>query len=309
MVAVSQVWNVDWLNANSQRHYPISEEATLKDLTGSFTLPKDFLVDLLLPVHSDPSIDPTRFHVKSVGIFGTGVSLALGYNGTAIGSISAEASTFTGNQSFTFEGTGAFFDTVGKVVLGSLDTLLNFAGSYEFDVTGARIEPHAIVPDLRGVSALYLKNGDDTIGPLTGDIVFQAGRNFLMNYVNGPSGEPDRLVLNAISGEGLNEDCDCGEAASRPCIETINGIGPDDSGDYSLLGDECLELDAIANGLQLTDKCANPCCGCPELEVVETTMQSLVEAVFQLELQASKLETAIITMENVILASKTELQE
>jgi len=309
MPPVGPVWNADWLNANSQRHYPISESATLKDLTGSFELPKDFLVDLLLPVHSDAGIDPTLFHVHSVGIFGTGISLTLGYNGTAIGSISTDSSTFTGNQSFIFEGTGAFFDTVGKVILGSLDNILNFAGSYEFDVAGARLEPHAIVPDLRGVSALYLKNGDDTIGPLTGDIVFQAGRNFLMNYVNGPAGEPDRLLMNAISGEGLTEDCDCGEAASRPCIETINGISPDEDGDYTLLGDECLELEAIANGLQLTDKCANPCCGCPELEVVETHMQSLTEAIYRLEQQASKLETAIITMENVILASKTELQE
>lgn len=308
MPAAGPVWNVDWLNANSQRNYPISEEATLKDLSGSFTLPKDFIVDLLLPVHVDATIDPTRFHIHSVGIFGTGVSLTFGYNGAAIGSVSIDASTFEENKSFTFEGTGSFFDTVGKVIIGTLDTLLNFAGSYEFDVAGARIEPHAIVPDLRGVNAIYLKNGNDMIGPLTGDIVFQAGRNFLMNYVNGPSGEPDRLLLNAISGEGLNEDCACGEAASRPCIETINGISPDENGDYTVLGDECLDLNAIANGIQLTDKCANPCCGCPELEVVETTMQSLMQAVFYLEMQASKLETAVITMENVILASKTELQ-
>lgn len=308
MPAVGPVWNVDWLNANSQRNYPISEEATLKDLSGSFTLPKDFIVDLLLPVHSDASIDPTKFHIHSIGIFGTGVSITFGYDGDAIGSVSIDASTFTGNQSFVFEGTGAFFDTIGKVIIGTLDTIMNFAGAYEFDIEGARIEPHAIVPDLRGVSAIYLKNGDDTIGPLTGDIVFQAGRNCLMNYVNGPAGEPDRLLLNAISGEGLTEDCACSEAANRPCIETINGISPDENGDFTLLGDECLLLNTIANGLQLVDQCANPCCGCAELEVVETHMQRLIESIFRLEAQASKLETAVITMENVILASKTETQ-
>jgi len=308
MPNVGPVWNVDWLNANSQRAYPLSETVSRKDITGSFELPNDFLVDLLLPVHADASIDPSLFHVKSVGIFGTGVSLTFGYDGTAIGSVSVDAASFALNTQLIFQGTGDFFDTIGKVIIGSLDTILNFAGSFEFDVAGARIEPHAIVPDLRGVNAVFLRNGDDVIGPITGDLVLQAGRNFLMNFVPGPGSEPDRVVLNAISGEGLNEDCDCGEAADRPCIETINGIAPDDTGDLSVIGDDCLELDAIAGGLRITEACASPCCGCPELEVVNEAMQFVVNQVYTMEAKASQLEQALLTLENVILPSKTGTQ-
>ena len=30
------LWNIEWLNQNSQRNYPLSEEASLKDLTGTW---------------------------------------------------------------------------------------------------------------------------------------------------------------------------------------------------------------------------------------------------------------------------------
>lgn len=298
------VWNIDWLNANSQRAYPVDEGATQLDTTGSFALPRDFIVDAILPVHADPTIDPTLFHIAAVTIFGTGVTVALGYNGTIIGSIAIDTGSFTSNQTYAIACNGNFFDTIGKIVIGSLDTVLQSAGAFVFDLAGARLEPTVVKPDIRGVTALYIQNGLNISAPINGDVVLQAGNNCLLNLVS-VLGEPDRIVINAIDGTSLNQGCNCGQNANLPCINTINGIPPDNNGNFTLLGDDCLLLTQISNGLKLTDQCAKPCCGCTELDVVRTTLDFMVTQVNSLENLGARLEQAIQVLETNLLSSKT----
>ena len=293
--AAQGLWNVEWLNQNAQRRYPLHDDVTAKDVTGTFTLPNDFLVDLIWPVHADPSIDPTLFHVLSVGVFGTGVTLSLGYNGSPIGSATIDAATFSTNQTFLIHGTGVFFDTVGKVVLGSLETILNHAGLFIFDTVGARLSPTVVKPDIRGVSALYVQNGDELSAAIQDDVIIQAGTRMLINLVQVPGEPTARLVFNAIDGLNLNESCACNTNSTAPCIKTINGISPDDGGNFTLNEDECLKLDSIANGLQLHDDCAKPCCGCDELKVIQQTLEFVVQQVTSLENLAYRLETAVQT--------------
>jgi hypothetical protein len=305
MPAAGPILHIDWLNENSQRRYPLSEEAGLLDTTGSFRIPHEFLVDLIFPVHADPSIDPSKFHVIGIGIFGSGVTVSLGYDGSVIGSVSIDAVTFARNNSYFIHGSGDFADTVGKIVVGSLEEVLKSAGSFQFSLSNGRLESTVIKPDIRGVSALYVKNGEDVSDAIQDDIVLQAGRNFLINYVTGPGAEPNRIVLSAIDGAGLNDDCDCNENADLPCVKTINGVAPDGSGDFTLLGDDCLELQAIANGIELLEKCAKPCCGCDELEIVNTALNQVSSQVFSLEELASRLETSMNALETQLLSSKS----
>lgn len=309
MPPAGPLWNVNWLNANSQRKYPIFEEAGLKDTTGTFEIPNDLIVDLIWPFHLDATIDQSLFHIKAIGVFGAGVTIAIGYNGESIGSVSIDASAFTTNQTYYIQGTGQFYDTLGKIVIGSLDTILNSAGSFQFDVSNARLEPTVVKPDIRGVNAIYVRNGDETSDAIQGDVVFQAGRNFLINFFTGAVDEPDRIVLSAIEGAGLNEDCACGEGASRPCIETINGIGPDSNGDFELIEDDCIKLDAIANGLKIRDDCSKPCCGCDELQVVLDTKGFMEDQTVSLRTLLTRIEAKLNAMETNLLSSKTGTTE
>ena len=309
MPSVGAVWNVDWLNANSQRKYPLFEEADLRDNSDSFTLPNDFIVDFIWPVQADSTIDETKFHVISVSAFGTGVAVSIGYDGTVIGSIAIDASTFVRNSQYLVQGTGDFVDTIGKLVIGSLDKVLDSAGVFAFDIVSGRFEPTTIRPTLRGVSAVYIKNGDDISDPIQGDVIFESGSNMLIQFVSAPVGEPDRIQLNAISGEGLNATCECNEAGVLPCIKTINGIGPDVDGAFTLIGDDCLKLNALSNGIQIEDECAKPCCGCAELEVVKSTSNAIVNQVYGLERLASQLEGAMQQLTINLLASRTGIQQ
>lgn len=294
---VGGIWMVDWLNANSQRKYPLHDEATGVDTTNSFTLPNSLIVDLILPVHPDPSIDPSLFHVQSVTVHSEGVVIGFGYNGEAIGSVSVDRATFTPNKTFFLTCSGDLFDTIGKVVIGKLDEILGFAGSYEFDVDGGVLSPTVIKPDIRGVNALYLVNGEEISDPIQDDIILEAGTNAQLTLDNTPS-DYSRITFSFIEGAGTIVECDCKEGAASSPILTINGIGPNEDGDFVLEDNECQGLEALTNGLKLVDKCAKPCCGCSELNVVTERLQFMSDQVQTLTGLITRLEGQMSFLES-----------
>jgi len=299
------LWDVDWLSANSQRRYPFHDEASLRDASDSVTLPNDFVVDLVWPVHYDVGLDPTLFHLLSISVFGTGVTVTLGYDGAAVGSVTIDFATFVRFGTYVVAGTGICFDTVGKITIGSIDNARLLAGTYSFSVANGRLVPAAVRPDIRGVSSIVLQNGEDLSDPLQGNVILRAGRNIELNMVPGAGPfDPSIIYISAISGAGLNVGCDCGEAADLPCIKTINGEGPDEYGNFDLLESECLKLTAIANGLQLTDDCSHPCCGCDELNVVLQAAETMKAQINSLEQLANRIEIAMGTLSFNLLASR-----
>jgi hypothetical protein len=74
---------------------------------------------------------------------------------------------------------------------------------------------------------------------------------------------------------------------------TINGISPNTNGDFVLEDNECQGLEEIINGLQLVDKCAKPCCGCSELNVVTEKLTFMANQIQTMEGLASRLEAQI----------------
>ena len=178
------LWNLQWLSLNSQRKYPLADDATGVDTTGSFTLPDDFLLELDLPVSAGMNVDPSRFLLSSVGSFGAGYSLVIGYSGASSSTIVPVASAlvprqgFTRNSVYTLGGISPFQDTVGKLTIGTLDSLdLQPGGLFGFNLAGARLDPDAVRPILRGVTALYLVNGSSVSAPIYGDVQLIAGTN------------------------------------------------------------------------------------------------------------------------------------
>lgn len=307
MPGLPSLFNIEWLNANAQRRYPLRDDATTRDVSNTVGIPNSLIVEFLWPVHADSGFDPTGFYVYGLSVFGAGIVIEIGYSGAIIGSVSIDTSTFTRNSTYRIQGLGAFTDTVGTIVIGSLDETLKLGGTFTFaDQIATGFLPRAIVPAPRGVSAIYLKNGDDLSPPLQGDLVLEAGRNFAISFVQraGTALDPHVISLNAIDGAGLNTPCNCAEAGNLPCIKTIDGIAPDPTTlDFALDESDCIKLNAIANGLQIVDSCAKPCCGCQELDIIKQTLERIVGQVNAMETLASRLEGQIDNMQANILAS------
>lgn len=287
---VAGVWSVDWLNANDQRKYPLHDESSGSDTTSSIVLPDDFLVDAVLPINPSAAVDPSLFHVFGIRVFAEGVTVSLGYDGTAIGSVTVDKTTFMRNSTVFVACTGDFFDSVAKLVVGSLDNVSKLAGQYFFDVDAGRLSPTVVRPFIRGVSSIAIRNGEETSDPVQDDIVLEAGRNAQLVLDNTPA-DYSRIIFNFIEGAGTVVECDCREGAASDPILTINGIAPDGNGNFVLEDDSCLGLSALSHGLRLEEKCAKPCCGCDELEVVTGRLDHMTQQVNALENLATRLES------------------
>lgn len=299
--------NIEWLNLNAQRRYPLAEDASGTDTTGSITLPSDFLVALDLPIHYAFNVDLTGFFVRYVGIYSTGFSVIIGYdNGTTIVNVASALiprDGFTQNTTVVLGGVDDYVDTIGKLTIGNVTTIGDQAsGFFNFTLANGRIEPDCIRPLLRGITSIAVVNGTETSERLYGDIELVAEANIQLTPVI-ESGQDPKILISAINGAGLAEDCVCGDTAAV-AIRRINGVPPTPDGDFALLGSSCLTITPVDNGLQLQDICSEPCCGCQELESVTRALEGFGSQSTTLENFLNRLESKVTTMSETVLGSK-----
>jgi len=302
-------WNLEFLNHNAQRSYPLTADATKQDITASFTIPDDFLVGLDLPVSPAMDMETGRFFIRQLGLFASGIQLILAYDtGSEIYDVASGLIPTTSevkNKVFTLGGIDPYDDIIGKVVVGRVDTIkLQPNGLFEFNLAGSRIEPQAIRPMIKGISSLRVSNAAGTSSErLYGDIELVAGNNIQLSTV--VTSAETKVIISALSGEGTIEQCICeGEAASIPCIKTINGIPPTPDGNFSFIGDDCLDFTAISNGLKLTDSCCQPCCGCAELEAITRDLERFAGQRASLELFINQLAAETAAFDSTVLGAR-----
>ena len=301
-------WNLEWLNHNSQRAYPLAEDATKLDSTGSFEIPDSFLVGLYFPIHAGVNVSPDKFYISSIAIFATGYNVAISYDdGSASPPVVAAAniakSTHVENTSYALAGSGNFDDSVGKLVLGRFDDIdRTGAGQYAFDFLGGKLDADAIRPMLRGISSISLIQGVDETEKIYGDVELVAGSNIRLTRSVG--GNVDFIQIDAIQGEGLIEDCICeGDETATPIL-TINGIHPTPQGNFTLLGNSCMTIEPINNGLEFNDVCSEPCCGCKELEAITNDLERFGDAASTLKNFINRLESQVNQMSSTVLGSR-----
>jgi hypothetical protein len=303
-------WNLEFLNHNAQRSYPLTADATKRDTTGSFQIPDDFLVGLDIALSPAMDMETGRFLIRQVGLFASGVQLIFSYdNGVEVIDVATALVPFSAapERNFTvgIGGLGNFDDITGKLVVGKVSTIQDQpTGLYEFNIAGSRIEPQAIRPMIKGISSLRvvpaIGEGGDR---LYGDIELVAGNNIQLSTV--ATASETQIIISAIDGEGTVESCVCeGAATNIPCIKTINGIGPTIDGNFNFIGDDCLNFSGIENGLQVTDACCAPCCGCDELESITRDLERFNAQRATLETFVDNLLAENITFSTTVLGAR-----
>ena len=310
MPPTNSLVGVEWLNENSLRNFPLVDGASSKDVTGSFTLPQDVIVDLIVPVSYSAGLNPGKFHLYEVGVLGDGLTIKIGYGGVHDGNVwttapevvckaSISAVTHTPNTSYLLFGEGDFADSVGKITIGELEAVQRFAGLFQFDLTGGRIVPTLIKPDIRGITSIKVRNGSDLSDPVYGDVELVAGTNMQI-VVDG-----QQITFNAIDGLNLNEDCGCVEGADRELpdpIRTINGVTPNSVGNINLNGLRCIQITSGTNQLNMADICSDPCCTSEELQRILDDKSVLTKDIRLNLLTVQQLETRLIQMESLVSA-------
>ena len=306
-------WNLEFLNHNSQRRYPLADTANGTDTSGSFTIPEDFIVELDLPIHAGLNVASGRFFIKRIDAYSIGYAVIVGYAPTDGDPVDAATAliprqtfaTGTKNIVFSLGGVSNFADTVGKIVIGSLTGIdLQPAGSWFFEFTAGQLDPDAIRPIIAGVSSIKVINGSQESAKFYGDVELVAGTNCQLVPVL-VGGDLAKIRINFIQGEGSIEDCTCyGDAALTTPIKTINGVPPTTSGGFSFAGTTCLQIEPITNGIKFVDTCASPCCGATELERITQDLERLAQQATNIEGFLSRLQISVQTMDMVVLGSR-----
>ncbi len=301
--------NVELLNQNAMRSYPLSDEVTERDTTGGFILPRDLLVDFSMPLDVNLDVDTTLFYVSEVAVYGTGVTITVRHSTSGVvGSVAVASSSHTINKTYYLPGQGVFDGMMGKVTIGDIGQTLAAAGVYAFALTDTRVLPQLFQFDVRGVTSLRVLNGTEDSGPVYGTLDLANGRNVRLRVEDtDPDDFPDdptrkTIYIDALMREGLNEECGCeGEVTPPPFIRTINDVPPLADGSFFLLGDACIKFDETgsAGALQVRDECSQPCCSSRELQVIEDDLNGLNLDVRTQRAFMDRIEAHLIAMDGL----------
>lgn len=280
------IWNLEWLNHNSQRSYPIADWAT-KECSDSaaIKLPDDFILALSLGINSAHSIDIDGFYIKSVLVMDTGCSVVIGYGGSdvAITHIRAGSDQMT----YTLTGLGDFSDIVGYIAINPDSSIMKgVSGYYNFSREATCLEPDCIRPMIKTISSVSVYTDAFSQGEtFYGDIVFRAGAN--MDIRVSKENNNSVIVFSAVNGADLTDECECTVDKDRIPIRSINGeVTTDENGDIQITGTDCLNVRNGEHSITLEDTCSQPCCGCAELDALYDNIKDIITG-------ATTLRTAI----------------
>lgn len=301
-------WNLQFLNHNAQRAYPLTDRATKTDTTGTIKVPDSFIVGLKLPIHAGLSVTPDNFYLKSLLLATTGYTLTFGYDNGApsppdAATVTIPRATHVTNRAYAVAGIDDFADTVGHIAIGKVDEINALPpGLYEFSPAAGEVEPDAIQPLIRGIQSLRISTLGELSEPIYGDVVLVAGNNMRLTVTTSPNADP-RITFSAISGVNLNEDCVCAVPSTGECIRGINGVYTN-NGSFTFAPGDCIEVTPVAGGLKFADICAQPCCGCEELNALNNQIDRFGDGVTTLQNFVTRLGSEVTQMSLVVLGSR-----
>lgn len=303
-------YNIEWLNSNLQRAYPIRENSSLQSVEGPY-LPNYVLVDAIFCIAQGQVLEEA-FYVTKV-VF-TGDYLTLYFGSTfnlenpdstdliSLGYVTitvADAATY---GSYRLSAADEYYEDANcKIVVGELQRLSNDLdpGVYTFDWNSAALEPHIIRPSLRQVRALQTVNGSDVSDYVRGHVKLISGNNIKLTAVG-----TDTIRIDAIVSDGFAEACVCdGSFPLFGAIKSINGVYPDSAGNIRLVPGDCIQIEEGSSVLVIRDSCSVPCCGCDELAALVSNFAVAESAINRMASNLDRLSEKQASFYNAVIMS------
>lgn len=285
----------EWLDQNAGRAYPFAEDMARMptdqygNVLGSAALPNYVIVDMIMTV---PGSALPRLYMSQLTYAGDLLTLVFREtaDNTIVASVSVDLRTHTPNKAYAVQGLGSWYDAQGWVVVGRTDRLRDDLpeGLYTYASTQTLLECRVVRPSIRGVRSLRISNNGNVSNYLYDHVKLVAGNNIRLEY-----DEADNAIwIHAEPDAGYREPCPCDGTVTDP-VTTINGIN---IGDVVIVGDgECVNVRTEGNKIIISDTCSKPCCGCPELDYLNTTTKVIESSLGRLEAYAQKLSERIST--------------
>ena len=258
----------EWCDENSHRQFPLADASTGKDVTGEYTIPTAFLVDMILAV--PVAYDTAKFYVKSLVVRRLFVDIEIGYDdGTArsVGWARNIPQSSVRNGVYAINSVSQSVEPdlemlTGAVVIGDASNIVEEPGVYSFDPSEAYIHGGVVTVGLACVQSL--QSGAHV---LTGNLVLKEGTNVSLEV----NVSDNSITINTVGNqtpEGdtptvIGSDDDIIDALTEKYgepIVTINGKKPTGAGDFKVTGADCTSVGVGSSNITVSNPCASPCC-------------------------------------------------
>jgi hypothetical protein len=279
--------NVEWLDSNNDRAYPFREGVSFSN--GEVTLPKNFIIDAVFS-GSDESL---RYRIHYVEIGAGFIQCGVGdNNGNFLGviNVSPTAPKYTvqflqPNEDQPLRGRVVFGEGVTEV--GSFEQKRHF-----FGFSSTEFEPSILVPSpgFVGVTTLRKEGDNQENHVFSGDVVLQEG--------DGISIQPIPLLNGFRIGASRVFQAECPDdladlSRCRNCIKYINGLPPDSSGNFNILGTNFINVTTLPgeNTIEISFIGEVDCCcgACEELEQLKFNLIQLNQVIAIQQAQINQL--------------------
>lgn len=288
--------NIEWLNQNAGRAYPFQEDMGRVPYDPNGTaltqarLPNYVIVDMVFTV---PGTGEARVYLGQTTYVGNILTLVFRETlaSTIIAALTVDIGAHTANKAYPVSGTGDWEDARGWVVLGDLRRLVQDLpeGVYSYPASETLLEARVVRPALRGIRSLRISNNGNVSGLLYNHVKLLAGENIRLVVDEGNNG----VWIHAAPNSGYKAPCPCDSVTQDNIVRTINGIAIED---VQFVGDgECVSVRTVGNRIIISDQCSEPCCGCPELDYLNSTTKILETSLSRLEAYAEKLNERLNT--------------
>lgn len=281
--------NIEWLNTNSGRAYPFSEDCGRAPTghTGTpmpeFAFPNAVVVDFTLTV---PGGELVSLYMGNVAYVGNLLTLVFNRTDTGeqIASVTLDINTHTERsfmggahvtrnplyKAYPLAGTGTLTNARGVVVIGELTRLPDLLpqGAYKYAPDQTLLEPTTITAGINSVSGFIIKNGAYESQIYQGVVRFVSGRGVVLGY--------DQALNGIRVSMASPDECDC----EPPLVLSINGISTEN---VEIVGDECVTVVTEGNRVIISDTCSTPCCGCEEAEYLAEAVKVLETSITNIE--------------------------
>lgn len=278
--------NLDFLNLNSVRSFPIKEGLSCLSTDSAFLIPDQFILDFTISANANVE---SRFFVSRIQNTPEIILVEISdEEGIIAGLFTITVSTHQMYQSYYMAPTEEYVNAMGKIVIGTLSEVqLKPTGSFSFVLAATEFEMRCVTPSIANINRFRFIDEIGDLHTLTGDVILVARNNLAFRL----DADTNTVILDAGDGLGLNKDC--GEVA--PCIKTIQGISPDEDGNFTFIGSDCADFQELDTppGLLLKETCCKPCMGCDEIS-------ELTRRAMQVETDMLKLRDFVTELQNLI---------
>lgn len=288
--------NLDFLNLNTLRNYPIKDGAACISTDDLFKLPNDLIADITIAA---PATDIVQLYISKVVNSSESISLELSNvdNSEVVGTFFIAFTGFEVYGDYAMTASVNYPGALGRLTAGYIKDIKGQpSGEFLFAPTATPLLYRTFIPAALGVNYVSFTDTKGNEVHLTGNVRLHAENN--LRFRTSTTAEETVVILDAGNGLGLNKDCD--EDLLVPPIKTINGILPDSTGDFHLITEDCVSITPIEAGLLISDSCGKPCLGCNELGTLTSRAISVENELLKIRDYVTNLENLITQLTTLV---------